>query len=92
MPETEGGATIICILQRGSHRHRRRRLCAACGFRVSSLLCDYPRADRRGTCDKPLCRTCAVQIAPEVDYCPGHPRQGVLPVISGEDGNGSAPR
>lgn len=38
---------------------------------VATKLCDYPVGDGR-TCDMPLCDSHAFNVAPEVDYCPGH--------------------
>ena len=43
-----------------------------CG-RPSTLQCDYPLLFG-ATCDKFLCRGCAVSVGPAVDYCPEHPR------------------
>lgn len=54
----------------------RRRRCMNCMNRWASLECDFPvtRNGKPATCDRPLCRICAVAIAPEVDHCPVHPR------------------
>jgi len=38
---------------------------------LAGLECDFPTG--RKTCDKPLCRGCAISIAPNVDFCPDHP-------------------
>lgn len=61
----ESGAVtgrIVCT------RGRRRRPCA-CG-RTSSLLCDGPRPSRRsGTCDAPICTSCATTIGPDQHLC-----------------------
>jgi len=35
-------------------------------------LCDFRLADGR-TCNKPLCSSHAVSVAPGVDHCHGHP-------------------
>ena len=48
------------------------RFCAFCRSSASEILCDFPLAKRK-TCDKPLCRRCAINIAPNVDLCPDHP-------------------
>lgn len=56
------------------------------------ILCDYPVENRRSrfptykessTCDKPLCRECAISVGPDKDHCPSHktaPAQGELNV------------
>lgn len=46
-------------------------VCAFCGS-IGGLLCDFPTKSKK-TCDKPLCRRCAIAIAPNVDLCPDHP-------------------
>jgi hypothetical protein len=49
----------------------RRRYCG-CG-RVATLQCDYPDPKRKsGTCDRHVCRTCAVSVGPDRDYCQHH--------------------
>lgn len=48
------------------------RKCRSCGGHRATLACDYPTP--KGTCDKPICRTCAVHVGPNEDWCPGHPR------------------
>jgi len=66
--------TVVFVRRRGP----RLPLCA-CG-RAGSLQCDYP-VGRGQTCDRYLCRQCAVPQGDNVDYCPGHPnqhRQGAL--------------
>lgn len=66
-------------------RGKRHKKCADCG-RPATLLCDYKlRGKKEGkTCDRPLCRACAVNAGriPEitggmrssdtVDYCKAH--------------------
>jgi hypothetical protein len=53
----------------------RRKRCVHCHDRWSTTLCDYPDPSRKsGTCDRPLCRQCAVPMGPNLDYCPHHPR------------------
>jgi hypothetical protein len=45
-----------------------------CG-RQSTKLCDYPLTNTTsGTCDAPLCVSCAVRQAKNVDYCQPHAR------------------
>lgn len=41
----------------------------ACG-RPATIQCDYPEGD--GTCDKWLCKSCAVHVGRDRDYCPSH--------------------
>ncbi len=55
----------------------RRRRCSACR-ELGDLLCDFPVADGK-TCDKPLCRRCAVSVGPDLDHCPGHHQEDALP-------------
>ena len=66
-----GSAALVC----GGH-HRARK-CALCGQRNATLQCDYPT--KRGTCDKYLCRFCAVPQGADRDYCKDH-TQGLLGV------------
>lgn len=50
---------------------RRRNLCS-CG-RFATLQCDWPTENRSsGTCDKPVCTTCARHVGENKDYCPFH--------------------
>jgi hypothetical protein len=60
-----GVRTILC------GRGARVRYCTFCRS-ISEKLCDFP-ASKKKTCDKPLCRGCAISIAPNVDLCPDHP-------------------
>ena len=39
---------------------------------MSSLLCDAPVGDEGGTCDMPLCDSCATEIGPDRHLCPKH--------------------
>jgi hypothetical protein len=59
-----GGMAIMCG---GRRKHRP---CALCG-RPSTLLCDYPTGKGK-TCDRALCRLCAVPQAADVDWCKSH--------------------
>jgi hypothetical protein len=45
--------------------------CARCGG-ISRLECDWPISKTR-TCDKKLCRACALSGGPNVDFCLDHP-------------------
>jgi hypothetical protein len=43
-----------------------------CG-RPAKLFCDWKMPKRKsGTCDRPICKTCAVSPAPDRDLCPEH--------------------
>lgn len=59
-----GGVAIVC------HSGQRWKRCA-CGT-LAAVQCDYP-AGRGRTCDRYLCRSCAVSVGPDRDYCPIHP-------------------
>lgn len=51
--------------------------CATAGCRGNGLLlCDYPvkRRGRDATCNRRICRGCAVSIGKDCDYCPPHSR------------------
>src|SRR5579864_2875737 len=62
-----GGFGIIC------GGHARTRYCE-CG-RASSFLCDWKMPNKKsGTCDKPICKQHALQVAPDRDLCPEHQR------------------
>ncbi|OHB67435.1 MAG: hypothetical protein A2V70_03755 [Planctomycetes bacterium RBG_13_63_9] len=53
----------------------RRKFCSVCG-KPGALLCDYPEPGRKsGTCDKPLCATCARHVGKDRDHCPHHAAQ-----------------
>lgn len=41
-----------------------------CG-RFADMLCDYPVGEGK-TCDRLLCKRHAVEVAPNIHYCPGH--------------------
>lgn len=59
-----GTSAIVC-----GGRHRRHR-CSGCG-RPATLQCDFPTSKGR-TCDKHLCRLCAVPKGDNVDWCKAH--------------------
>lgn len=64
------GNTAAIVCQRG---RRKTPKCKNCGQRPGTLLCDYPDAKHdSGTCDRRLCRICAVAVGPDLDYCPEH--------------------
>lgn len=49
--------------------------CSSCGGFGGERLCDYPVTNgKTGTCDRALCKSCAVRVAPNTDYCPAHHR------------------
>jgi hypothetical protein len=59
-----GGKAIVC-------NGRRRRRCK-CG-RPATLLCDWKVPKRKsGTCDRPVCISCATSPAPGKDLCDEH--------------------
>ena len=63
-----GGAAIVCSKGgRGS-----RTPCKVCGKGRASLLCDGPSSKGRGTCDLPMCSSCAKHVGPDRDLCPKH--------------------
>jgi len=63
----DGTRAIVCH----SGPRQRAPLCR-CG-RVSSIQCDFPLL-HGGTCDRHLCRYCAVPVGRDRDYCQEHPR------------------
>jgi len=67
-----GETAIVCT------GRRRQRKCA-CG-NPATLECDFPTPHKAsGTCDKPLCKRCAVRVGPNLDHCPDHPREQSAP-------------
>lgn len=61
-----GGTAIVCS-------SRRRQRCG-CG-RPATRLCDWRvEGKRSGTCDRPLCTSCASSPAPDKDLCAEHVR------------------
>ena len=61
-----GGRAIVCGPK------PRRRLCATCGH-GAPLLCDWKVRDHKsGTCDRPICPSCATSPAAGKDLCPEH--------------------
>lgn len=76
-----GDTAIICGM-------RARKQFCACG-RECEFLCDWKVPGKKsGTCDKPICGTHALQVAPEKHLCPEHQKanevwkrhRSVLPV------------
>ena len=56
-------------------RWRREPPCSVCKM-PSSILCDYELTGTKAgkTCDRPLCKRCAVHVGPNRDLCPAHAR------------------
>lgn len=60
-----------------------KNLCEACNKREHTKLCDYAVDSvitsnfdvLTSTCDKKLCRECAVNIWADCDVCPEHARE-----------------
>lgn len=50
------------------------RNCSSCGRPGADIRCDYPVKTKSGTCDRWLCKRCAVSVGPDWDYCPVHDR------------------
>lgn len=61
----DGTTVIIC-------GDRTRRQYCQCG-RLADLLCDWKVKERKsGTCDKPICRRCALEVGPDKHLCREH--------------------
>jgi hypothetical protein len=61
-----GGGTAIVCFSGG-------RWCQCGCRRRATIQCDHPApAGRSGTCDRWLCRRCAVSVGPNRDHCPDH--------------------
>lgn len=61
-----GGGRII-------HTLRRAQSCSVCGRSNATIRCDFSApGNKSGTCDKWLCRSCAVPRGPNIDWCPDH--------------------
>lgn len=84
----DGVRMIVC--GRG-HRAPKPKPCAACGTETAGyVLCDFKISEpvirggqqtrRARTCDKPLCKRCAVHVGEDIDYCPSHPLHAAAPV------------
>jgi hypothetical protein len=57
---------------------RDRRACSTPGCSGDATVqCDFPvtRKGKAGTCDRYVCRRCAVSVGTDRDYCPPHARQ-----------------
>lgn len=58
----------------GCDRSKRYHKCSSCSAYGANVQCDYPVKTKSGTCDRWLCRKCAVKVGPDRDYCPPHDR------------------
>jgi hypothetical protein len=47
--------------------------CSECGI-MAAIICDFPIGDDK-TCDRLLCKECAVKIRGDIDYCPSHAKE-----------------
>lgn len=62
---TRVGTAIVCGPKRKPAR-------CACGA-LAPLLCDWKVPERKsGTCDKPICNSCATSPRRDKDLCPAH--------------------
>lgn len=68
------GNVIVCT--RGGKYQK----CSYCS-NDAPLLCDFKVGGGK-TCDKPICKRCAVSIAPGVDHCRIHAIRGDAEVIA----------
>lgn len=64
-----GGGTALVRMQAP-----RRKLCPFCRKRQATQLCDFP-VGKGKTCDRPICKECAVVVDPDRDHCPTHKSQ-----------------
>ena len=61
----DGSSAIICGMRRAKH------FCA-CG-RAGELQCDWKvKTKRSGTCDRYICKSCALHVGPDKHLCPEH--------------------
>lgn len=60
-----GATTIVCS------RGRKPPRCAWCTHTPSAFQCDWKTAKGK-TCDKHICATHALEVAPEKHLCPEH--------------------
>lgn len=63
--QTPGGLGIMCA------RGARRKRCFHCNKLGATLLCDGPVAVNK-TCDRALCKSCAVSGPEDTDFCREH--------------------
>ncbi|EIA0803379.1 hypothetical protein K6327_000888 [Vibrio vulnificus] len=50
--------------------------CSECddNYPSAQFLCDYPVGNDK-TCDRVLCKQCAVTVGPNMHYCPSHHKE-----------------
>lgn len=61
----DGDEVLVC------GGHARTRFCK-CG-RPADLLCDWKVPGKKsGTCDEPVCKKCALEVAPDKHLCKAH--------------------
>lgn len=71
-PIVIGGKFVGIACGRGNRKPAKRYVCQTCFKRTHTRLCDYRPAGATKSCDKKLCDSCAVTVARDVDFCPGH--------------------
>jgi hypothetical protein len=64
-----GARGILCV------RGVRPRRCAYCQ-NIATVLCDWPKG--RGTCDRPMCQGCALEVDVDLHQCRAHARPGLF--------------
>ena len=69
---TMPNGSVAHVLHSGPRPKNRPCGCGA----PSTLQCDYPMQTGR-TCDKYLCRGCAVRKAPNIDWCREHRQEAM---------------
>ena len=69
--DSKTGAVVGFVCSRGRPRSQVR--CLYCGRTGADLLCDHDLGGGK-TCDRRLCRSCAVHVGPNRDLCPDHAR------------------
>lgn len=73
-PTIDDSQVFVC--SRGPKRRPR----CACG-EVATLLCDAPKPPNDlATCDRPICRRCAVEVGRKLHRCPEHAPSAAQPV------------
>ena len=72
------GNVVAIVCTRGA----RHQACSTPGCRNNATLqCDFAvtRKGKPGTCDRYVCRVCAVRVGPDLDYCAAHARLRAAP-------------
>ena len=67
------------VVGRACYREPRARCATTACAGAGTILCDYPviRRGRQTTCNRRVCRGCAVALGTDLDLCPPHARAGV---------------